>query len=99
MINRNRIKVSTEVGSLDVNYTSLKGVLNQVQRLIEEYGEDAIIQERTTFYNDSKYLAVFADSLESDDDYNRRIALEEAHEIRIETQEKIEYERLKKKFT
>lgn len=97
-VNRERKLVDTEVSTLDVNYRTLRDILNEIQDLISSYGADAEIRKCQYDYDAGEYLAVMAKRLEDDSAYSTRIAYEEEWEQRQNARDAIEYERLKAKF-
>lgn len=74
-----RKMVQKEVDSLIVDYTSLGDILKSVKKMIASYGPDAVVEEKTYRYSDSKYLAVMKIVPETDEEMNTRIAAEERY--------------------
>ena len=90
-VKRERIKVQTEVESLCLEYMTVGDAINQLEYIRNTYGADARFMKRSYDYSDGEYLAVMVEREETDDEYAART-------VRIEENEKREFERLKKKF-
>ena len=74
--------------------STLKDVLGCVNRLIQEYGEDAKIEFNSGYENISETIGKYVERDETDAEYKARVKREE----RKLKREREEYERLKKKF-
>ena len=100
MVNKERKIISVEKESADLD-TTLKGALERIQYLIKKYGEDAVLENTCDMYDDSgsKYLKVFANEPETDEQMKDRIELEARYEQVREKRDEAEFERLKKKFS
>lgn len=98
-IDRNRKMISTEKESADLD-TSLASALNRIQYLIEKYGPDATLQNECDMYDESEYrsLRVYVKEPESDAQMKSRIIYEEKYAIACEANDRLQYERLQKKF-
>lgn len=98
MPNLERKKVRYEVGSLDVSYTTLKELREQIDYFIKNYGEDAEVDKTTVAYDDYEYIGVFGLRDEDDFQYSQRIAQETMIELANVDREKAEYKRLSEKY-
>lgn len=97
MVDYNR-KTIVKVAERVEGYT-LKEVLENVNDLIERYGENAEVDYTTRDkWDDHQYLCVLSERLETDDEMKNRIKSEEYTKKMREDLEKREYKRLKKKF-
>lgn len=100
-VNRERKMVMKEqcyVGLFD--YDKLSSVLEQIQRLIEDYGPDAEIRAQCESYSssDKEYMYVYKLDPESDKEMTERIANEEKWAKAREDRDRAEFERLQEKF-
>ena len=97
-VNRERKMVSKEQTSLSINYSSLKNILEEVQRCIELYGENATVYMRGEAYSDSdkEYPYIYMDVPETDAEMAARIAQEESWEKTRQENDKANYARLSK---
>ena len=98
MVDRNRKKIEKLQETVDFEYYTLADARTEIDKLIENYGEDATIQEYRPAYSDSRYLAVYCTVDETDLEMNNRITREEIWEKDRNKRDQEEYERLKKKF-
>lgn len=92
-----RIMVTVEGETLDIEYETLKSARASIDYLINMYGEDAIV-DPCTGYGGEKYLAVRYTRLETDAEYAQRIKREAYYATEQARREREEYERLKAKF-
>jgi len=91
--------ISEEIGTLDVNYTSAEDVITNLQKYIDRYGKDKITLElETTAYSDDNYVAIKLKREETDVEENVRMANESRWKLNEDNNERVMYERLKKKF-
>lgn len=98
MPNLERKMVSTYKASFTVEYRTLGQILKDVKYCIAQYGADALVQNYQEMYSDSSYPAIMKMEPESDERYNKRIALETKYEEIAKQRDIAEFERLKKKF-
>ena len=93
-VNRERkiIRAYTE-RDVDIKWGTLKSALENIQSLIDQFGEDAYID-----YSDRESLGVYADRPETDKEMNKRIAMEEQWEKQKLERDRQEFERLRKQF-
>jgi hypothetical protein len=98
MPNLTRKKVRREVGSLDVSWTTLKDLRDQIDGYIKQYGENAEVDKTTVAYDDYEYVAVFSLVDEDDHQYSQRIAQETMIELAQVDHEKAEFKRLSEKY-
>ena len=98
-VNRERKLVKKEVSTLsNLDYSSLKNLLDEVKTLIKDYGEDATIDHRRYEYSNDYYYAIVVLAPEDDRQYERRIQQEEENEKRQEARDAAEFKRLQEKF-
>lgn len=97
-VDRERKMVSREVSTLDVSYTSLGSLLEDIQHLISQYGAEARVETTPHSYSDGEYVAVLADLPETDEEMAHRVAKEEHWEAQQALRDRAEFERLKAKF-
>lgn len=93
-----RISNRVEVDTFYFKWDTLGDILTKVQRLIKEHGPLCTVVEYGHAYSDEKYFAVMKDVPESDMDYLVRLAKIEADTSATEIRERLEFERLQKKF-
>ena len=98
MSNYQKKLVTVELATLYLDGYTLKSALEQIQEYIRNYGEDATISEENYGYEDGKYLAIFEQKLETDEQFNARIQTEEYFKKQREDRERMEFERLKAKY-
>lgn len=81
---------------------SLKETLEEIQKLIEEHGEDARLgfDAEYEYYSTEKYAyaRVFKKREETDDEYMQRTAKERIYQEQREAQERATFEALSKKY-
>jgi hypothetical protein len=85
------------------NFTGrLADIKTRLDLLIEKYGEDAEVEGyyETDYYGTDRYWKVnlHIDRLETDVEHRARLTKEQAHRDYSNQQDKVAYERLKKKF-
>jgi hypothetical protein len=97
-VNYNRILRTTEVSELDVEYISLRSLRQEIDTLIERYGEDAWVEREDRAYSDSQYVAVKTKRPETDEEMHYRISREEDQKKRVDEHNRKLYESLKKQF-
>ena len=97
-VNYERQNVSTQVRDLDIEYLTLGQAKAHLSFLIDEFGEDAKIFSSPEEYSDSgkEYLRIFTTNLESDLQFEERIAKEENWAAQKETWSRAEFYRLLK---
>jgi hypothetical protein len=89
-----KIKVSSKkVSYVDIDYRTLGDLRKEIEGYIEDYGEDARLQTYYE-YSDDPCWGIFVEELETDVEYNNRMAVLE----RREKYERAQYEKLKAKF-
>lgn len=78
---------------------SLKSLRELVDRLIEQYGEDAELDFGFhEEWNESEVFAIVKFREETDEEYEKRLAAEKKQRELVEDREREEYNRLAKKF-
>lgn len=97
-VNPARKMVNTEQETVYVDGHSLKQVAAMISKYIETYGEDATLDYCQYQYEDGKYLALFSQVPESDEQLAARIAQEAVWAEREAANKRATYERLKKEF-
>ena len=98
MVDRTRKTKTVPATSIDIVYSSLKDAAGEIARLIEVYGENAMIDHYTPAYSDGEYLYVYTDVPETDAEMDQRIKLEEKREAERKARELAEFERLSKLY-
>jgi uncharacterized lipoprotein YehR (DUF1307 family) len=98
MPNLTRKKIRREVGSLDLSYTTIKDLREQLDYYAKQYGEDAEIDMTSAPYDEYEYVGVFEMGLENDLQYNHRIANETMWELETQNREQAELKRLQAKY-
>ncbi len=93
-----RKMVSKMVQSLDLSYTSLGSLKDNIDEAIETYGKDSWLDTYNIPYDDSTYWGIYAKVPETDEEYLKRLKDEEAYKERQDARDKAEFERLQKKF-
>jgi len=78
---------------VNVDYSTLKEIKEEIELYIERYGEDATLQKYYE-YSDDPHWGVFVEELETDYEYQIRVGNVE----RQEEYERKQYEKLKTKF-
>ena len=98
MVDRTRKMVLKEKCGFYVTYSTLGEILTIVNRLIEDYGKDAVIHSYCDSYSNSEkeYLHVMATEPETDDEMAYRIHREETWEKVTKERDRENYERLSK---
>ena len=98
-VNRNRKMISTEKESAELDM-SLASALKRIEYLIEKYGPDAELKNECDMYDEGEHrtLRVYIMEPESNAQMNNRIMYEEKYEIAREASDRVQYERLQKKF-
>jgi len=85
--------------TLDLDCSTLSDALETIQSLIDRYGPDAImIYDYEELYSENKYLALYVEVPETDQEMARRIKEEERWESEKTARDRAEFERLKAKF-
>lgn len=97
-VDRSRKTVRYDVDTLEVDCTTAKALLEQLQRIIANYGEDVEIDRDPVPYSEGDEIVVRAVRLETEEEMAKRIAREERDEKIREAAERREFERLKAKF-
>ena len=98
-VDRSRKTVLKEVTELYIGHTTAKELMETLEGIIAKYGEDAVIENERSRYDDSTYIAIKVHRPESDKEMTKRIAYEEQWDKVREENERQEFERLKAKFT
>jgi hypothetical protein len=94
-VNRNRKMINTEQVGAYFDGLSLKQVKERVDELIADFGEDASVEWHSYAYDDNRYLYVFKEIPETDEQMAARIAKEESWDASRQEYERKEFERLK----
>ena len=81
MVDRTRKIINKPATWVNIEYLTLEAAVTELQGLIKSYGHDAVIQIYTPLESGNKYLQVYANLPESDDEMNLRIASEELEEL------------------
>lgn len=89
-----RKNVREEVDSLFLDHITLIDLKIQIDEMIKQYGENAIVDDRQNEYDDDYYYAVFIERPETDEEYENRIK----YYKQIQENRKALYESLKKEF-
>ena len=92
MVDRTRKMVLKEVNTLDVYCTTLGSLKAEIDRMIEHYGADTVVE------SDDTYISVKTKRAETDEEMAARIANEEIWEANRDERDRKEFERLKAKF-
>lgn len=95
-VNHNRKMLNTEQEGAYFDGLSLKQLKVRVDELIAAYGEDASVEWHTFAYDDDRYLYVFKEIPETDEQMEKRIALEEQWHTASQNRDRIEFNRLQK---
>jgi hypothetical protein len=90
--------VEKHVDILYIGYTSLGYVKEKIDEMINLYGDDAELQIEQEAYGDGYEVNVYAQVLETDEEYDLRMKQELAHKARQEKRDLEEFERLQAKF-
>jgi len=90
--------VDRRVREFDPDCCTLKQVKDEIERLIKDYGYDAMIKEYEDDYSDHRYLGIYIKELETDKEFNTRLLQEEQYKARQEQRDRETFERLKKQF-
>lgn len=98
-VNRERKMVPERECYINVE-RKLSDLLQQVKRLIKDYGPDAYIDGQPEPYSESdrETMYVFTMRPEDDAEYNKRIAYEEKWTKECEDRDAAEFKRLQAKF-
>ena len=94
-VNRERKMVQARVYYLDLEYNTLADARMEIDRLIAEYGETALLKTYHEAWDDTDRLGVFVDRAETDDEMAKRIAQEEYYAAQQAERDRREYDRLK----
>ena len=97
-VNRERKMVQARAYYLDLDYETLADARKEIDRLIAEYGETAVIKTYQESWDDTDRLGVFVDRAETDDEMAKRIAQEERYEKDQAEWDRREFDRLKAKL-
>lgn len=97
-VNRERMMVRKLVESADWVDSSLGYIRAKIDQAIEAYGETATLDWHQFMYDESRYLYIFADRPETDEQMAKRIEQEELLEQRRLARDRAEFERLSKQF-
>jgi hypothetical protein len=81
---------------IDLEYRKLSDVKQEIERAIQEYGENAHL-ELYPKYGDT-YIRIAFERLETDHEYQDRITKEENDKVAFEQREKKQFARLLKKY-
>lgn len=84
--------------SFNVDYVTLKDIKEKAEKLMLKYGEDARVKKTNFPYDDSDYFYVYENRLENDQEYQKRIDIENKLQQIKEERDCAEFERLSKKF-
>ncbi len=99
MVDRTRRKVEKQVDYIDIKYTTLGQLLEEVKSKIKSYGKDARVDDYNHEYDEKTYSGgIYVSFDETDDEMALRISREEdyaAYKLKHDLQE---FARLKAKF-
>ena len=98
MANLNRKLIHRSKESFDIEDCSLEEILQITETMIKQYGKDAKVMMHSIPYDNAEYLYVFKEEPETDEQMNRRIAVEISYEEAAAERDRREYERLSLKF-
>lgn len=99
MVDRSRKFAFKRVSELELSYTTLGDLLDEVRRMIDFYGADARVDTYQNDYEETIYHGgIFARVEETDAEMAKRIGQEERWEKYREEQDAKEFARLKAKF-
>jgi hypothetical protein len=98
VVNRERKSVAEYVGAAELDGITLQELVDRATYLLERYGPDAVVDGHSAPYENNRHRVVFTNRLETDVEYDSRIAREERYTRDVEENERRTFERLKKKF-
>jgi hypothetical protein len=86
--------------TLDLDSYTLGMAMEEIQRMIAAYGENAKINSSTAPYSDSdkEYLYIMTPRPENDEEYNLRMEQLKKYAEQREKHERAEFQRLQAKF-
>ena len=96
-VKRERVMVRRTCGDLYFDQRSVRGLIEELQGYLDEYGDSARIESETDSYGDTSWF-ITAEELESEKEMLARVKHEEYLESHSAERERREYERLKAKF-
>ena len=96
-VKRERVMVRRTCGDLYLEHKSVRGLIEELQGYLDEYGDSARIECETDSYGDTSWF-VTTEELESEEEMLARVKHEEYWEKHALERERLEYERLKAKF-
>lgn len=82
------------VGTIDIDFSTLRNASDQINDYIKKYGETATIEIGYQMYDDFLTVTVFVEREETDEEYACRLSMEEVAQKR----EYQNYLRLKEKY-
>jgi hypothetical protein len=97
--NDRKMILAVTSSSFDIENNSLIEIKERVEKLIEQYGEDACVEKTSFRYDDGEYLYVFQNRLENDEEYKLRIEQEDKVKKMNEERDSAEFIRLSKKYS
>ena len=97
-VNYDRKMVYVEVDTISIEGVTIGGILEVVQHASKEHGNNAWVSLESYPYSDDTYYAIMVEKLETDKQYNERIALEEKYSKQQEVRDAAEFKRLSEKF-
>jgi hypothetical protein len=92
-----RKMIPKEIMSLDME-GMLSDAIKYLNNLLESYGEDCYISKEQHDYSDDYYLALMKPTPETDAEMEERIKTENYYKNLRESNERAEFERLKRKY-
>jgi hypothetical protein len=98
-IHTERMTIRKRVDKIDVEVVTLADLLTDVQRAIELWGGDAVVEEyRDNYSSGYSQGGVFKEVEETDDEYNKRIVEETRWAEQQNDRDLREFQRLSAKF-
>lgn len=83
---------------VDMDYATLGEFRDRIDGWIKQHGHNAMFEFQDDYDGYGRHLVLKAERLETDEEYNKRIAQEEHYNKIAEERDRKEFERLKKKF-
>lgn len=91
--------IKAEVGTLSVEYEFAENIIANLQEYVNKYGSKNVsILERSYEYSNDFYYAIMVNREETDDEEQKREALEARAKLEQDARDRIKFEELKKKF-
>lgn len=100
MVNREKKLIWKGEETLSFYGTLAVDVIKELQSYIDKYGAENVRVDNDYFYSydDNKYNVIEIQRLETDVEYNTRVAMEVEYEQKREEQERKQFEALKAKY-